>query len=141
MADMKSRLHDVPILREIPTTLRANHYNTVRLALLRLGRPLRVELEGLRHLDMLLDDDAWICVDRTLNDVPVMAWTDFQHGRLGLTDPVACRLRFYHAHAGIIINTALETVDRVLSGHLASENAGGPHDVKVLVPRSERPAR
>ena len=99
---MKTRLNEVPSLREVPAVVQPSHYNTVRLALIRLGKPLRIELEGLRHLDMLLDDEAWVCVDRMLNDLPVVAWTDFQNdSRSSLNEPAKCQLRLFHAHAGV----------------------------------------
>lgn len=118
---MKSRLNDVPSLREIHTVIAPQRFNSIRLGLLRLGAPLRIELDGLRHLDMLLDDDAWICVDRSLNDLPVMAWTDFHTGaRRGLNDPVTCRLRLFHSHAAVILNSTLEAVERKLGERLAA---------------------
>ncbi len=129
---MNSRLDKVPSLRETPSLIPASRYNSVRLALIRLGRPLRVELKGLRHLDMLLDDEAWVCVDRSLNDFPVVAWTDFQNRRrTSLTDPIRCRLRIFHAHACIIIDTALEAADALVNAYLAAEH-GPSAGVSVL---------
>lgn len=130
---MKTRLDDIPSLREIPSVVQASHFNTVRLALLRLGKPLRVELEGLRHLDMLFDDDTWVCVDRNLNDLPIVAWTEFRkENRTALNEPVHCRLRLFHAHAGIILNRALEIAGSILGTYLSAESADAPHDVSVL---------
>ncbi len=34
-------------------------------------------LDGLLHIDMIFDDDSWICVDRTMNDLAIIAWTNF----------------------------------------------------------------
>jgi hypothetical protein len=112
----------MPYLRACPAELSAPRYNRVRLALLRLKRPLRLSLPPLRGLDMLLDDEAWVCMDRTLNDLPVLAWTDFrQQARDAIHLPVPCTLRFYHAHAEIIIDTALSEVDCALSAMLAGQ--------------------
>lgn len=130
---MKTRLDEVPTLRETTSTIQAARFNTVRLALLRLGKPLRIELEGLRHLDMLLDDDLWVVVDRNLNDLPVVAWSEFhRENRSALNEPVHCRTRLYHSHANIIIDTALKTVESVLGTYLAAESADAPHEVTRL---------
>jgi hypothetical protein len=111
-----SRLRDVPALKVIDSVVAAKHYNRVRLALMRLEDPLRFPLPHLRGLDMVLSDTEWICVDRTLNDLPVLAWTDFQiSGRSALYAPVACRLRFYHAYAGLIVGTLLQDVAVILA--------------------------
>jgi hypothetical protein len=120
---MPSRIHEVPVLKSMPTIIDAAHYNRIRLALLRLENPLRFTLSHLRGLDVLLNDEAWVCVDRTMNDLPVLAWTDFEtRGRSGLHEPVRCQLRFYHAHAGIIIKTLLQDIDAELSRRMAMQN-------------------
>ena len=77
---MKSRLSDVPILKSTPTCIEAMYYNRVRIALTRIDNPLRIELINLRGLDIVIDDEVWVCVDRTLNDLPIFAWTDFERG-------------------------------------------------------------
>lgn len=116
---VETRLNSVPALKVMDSVVAAKHYNRVRLALVRLDNPLRFPLPHLRGLDMLLTDEAWVCVDRTLDDLPVLAWTDFQvHGRLALHAPVPCRLRFFHAYAGLIVGTLLQDVAVILAERL-----------------------
>jgi hypothetical protein len=117
---MKSRLSDVPILKATPTYIEAMYYNRVRIALSRIGNPLRIELINLRGLDIVIDDEVWACVDRTLNDLPIFAWTDFESGaRTNLFDPIGCRLRFYHNHADLICGTVLDLINRNLDARLS----------------------
>jgi len=112
---MKSRIEDVPKLKTEPSNIDSQLYNRTRLALLRLEDPLRLRLPGLRGMDILLDSQAWVCVDRTLYDLPVLAWTDFEHAkRDSLHAPVRCMLHYYHIHADLIGDTILETVNREL---------------------------
>lgn len=118
---MRSRLDDVPVLRSEPFQVAARHYNRLRLALLRLGGPLRIALPKLRHLDLIVTNDAWICVDRLLYDLPVVAWTDFARaGRSALHEPVACTLRVFHAHADLVMPIIFAECDRVLRRRLAA---------------------
>lgn len=113
----RSRLNEIPTLRSRPTAVTAERYNRVRLALLRLENPLRVELPKLRSLDFILENGIWAIVDRDLNDIPVAAWTDFAH-RSSLHHPVQCTLRYYHTHADAIIEKALQKLDEILSAML-----------------------
>ncbi|HHM05851.1 MAG TPA: hypothetical protein ENJ19_08920 [Gammaproteobacteria bacterium] len=91
----------------------AARFNAVRLALRWTTNPQRFPIEGLRGLDMILEDGLWAIADRTLNDIPVAAWTDFEP-RTSLHQPIACRLRFYHAHAGLVLDPAWAYCDRYL---------------------------
>ncbi|MDH5324023.1 MAG: hypothetical protein OEZ68_18855 [Gammaproteobacteria bacterium] len=117
---MKSKLIDVPVLKAMPCSIEASNYNRVRLALCRLGNPLRLELINLRGLDVQLDNEAWVCVDRTLNDMPIFAWVNLQsRGRVSLCAPVPCQLRFYHNHADLICGTVLDLIDRQLQIRLS----------------------
>jgi len=112
---MKSRIEDVPKLKTESSDIDSQLYNRARLALLRLEDPLRLRLPGLRGMDILLDSQAWVCVDRTLYDLPVLAWTDFEHAkRDSLHSPIRCLLHYYHIHADLIGDTILETVNREL---------------------------
>ena len=114
---MRSRLNDVPILKTTPTYIQAMYYNRVRIALSRIDNPLRIELINLRGLDIVIDDDVWVCVDRTLNDLPIFAWTDFEYSaRTNLFEPVGCSLRFYH---NLICGTVLDLINRNLDARLS----------------------
>lgn len=117
---MRTRIDEVPVLRTRTAEVPAACYNRIRLAVLRLGDPLRVELPKLRHLDLLIGRDLWVCVDRMLYDLPVVAWTDFaQRGRTALDQPVACTLKLFHAHAEAIMPLVFAEADRVLRQRLA----------------------
>ena len=97
----------------------AQDYNRVRLALGRLGNPLQVPLQGMRCLEMVLEDRFWTCIDSCSFDRPILAWTAFETGaRSGINDPVTCELRFYHVHGGLVMGEVLETLGRVLQGRL-----------------------
>lgn len=113
----RSRLNELPTLKSRPTTVTAERYNRVRLALRRLKNPIRIELPKLRTLDFILEDEIWAIVDRDLNDIPVVAWTDFEH-RTTLHKPVHCRLRYYHAHADIIMEKAQQQLAEILDERL-----------------------
>ena len=113
----RSRLNEIPTLKSRPTTVTADRYNRVRLALLRLENPLRIELPKLRSLDFVLENEMWAIIDRDLNDIPVIAWTDFEH-RSTLHQPVQCTLRYYHAHADAVMDKALQKLDEILEARL-----------------------
>ena len=116
---MTTRLEDVPIIKVKPTTVKAEVYNHIRLGLLRLENPLRLPLAGLRGMDMILTDNAWVCVDRSLYDLPVLAWTKLNpSNRSALHTPVTAQLNFYHIHANVIAETVLSTSYRILIDRL-----------------------
>lgn len=114
------RLNDVPPLKELATEVEAHYYNRVRLALRRLGRPIRIALPSLRHLDLVVTEAVWVCVDRDLQDLPVLAWSDFPATRTALHAPVPCRLRVYHQHAERILPTVLAEADTELARRLGT---------------------
>ncbi len=113
----RTRLNNIPTLKTQPTAVTAERYNRVRLALRRLENPLRIALPKLRSLDFILEDDTWVIIDRDLNDMPVLAWTDFEH-RSALHQPVHCTLRYYHAHADAVMDKALQKLDTILDARL-----------------------
>jgi len=122
-------MRELPPLRSLPRRLEAACYNRVRLALRRLGRPLRLALPQHRGIEAVLDDDAWVCVDTTRDDLPVLAWRAFAvQGRDSLHRPVDCRLELYHYHAGLIMGSALEALEAALHARLAPVAAGGADD-------------
>lgn len=116
---LSARLRDLPVYERLSDAIEAARFNRVRLALRRVANPLRFELAGLRGLDLSLEDAAWVCADRTLNDMPVLAWVGFAVAqRDGLHLPVACELRYYHAHAKVIRGRVLALMDQVLETRL-----------------------
>ena len=113
------RHNTVPRLSENAYAMDARYYNLVQLALRRLGEPIRSALPGLKVMDIILQKDAWIVVDRVHNDLPVIAWCDFESSkRTALDAPVTCQQRWFHAHASMITKQALETTIDLLSQDL-----------------------
>jgi len=116
---MKSKLEDLPSFETRRETVKAIHYNLVQVALKRLGSPLRFALPRLRSLDLHLEQDAWIVVDKSLNDIPVMAWIDFDTSkRDNLHEDIPCILKIYHSHAGILIEKVMEAMTLLLGEQL-----------------------
>ncbi|HSO06331.1 MAG TPA: hypothetical protein VLW45_03780 [Pelomicrobium sp.] len=95
-----------------------------RLARLRLGLPLRLALPGLKGLELEIGDDAWICVDPALGDLPVLAWAAFDTAsRDALDRPVACELRYYHVAASMVRARVLEIMEEALAARLDAARA------------------
>ena len=116
---MKSRLEQLPRYQTDETQIEPALFNQVRLALIRLDDEIRFAVEGLQNLEVILHKDYWVCVDASLNDVPIFAWMHFQaEHRDNLHQPIQCKLYSYHAHAALIIepvSTAISTeIDRRL---------------------------
>jgi hypothetical protein len=112
---MYKRLADLPAYHSENGQVSARRFNQVQIALRRLDPPLRIPIPGLRNLQMILDDESWVCVDTSLNDMPVAAWIRFQiQGRDNLHTPVACQISHYHAHAGLVMETALREMENHL---------------------------
>ena len=102
----------------------AAHYNCVRLALKRLGCPLRHELQR-PALILLLDEEVWAGMAPWDEELPLLAWTGFDTHRSGLDQPVACRLHLYHSHAGLLMGMALDALDTGLKARLDAQRAAG----------------
>jgi hypothetical protein len=116
---MRSRLDDIPVFETRQVDMQAENYNLAHIALNRLGNPIRVELPRLRTLDLILEKDAWIVVDRSLNDIPVVAWIDFKVShRQNLHEPVSCERRTYHTHALLIVDKVIEAMHLILGERL-----------------------
>jgi hypothetical protein len=118
---MKGRLDDIPVYELIESSVTAADYNLVQIALNRLGEPVEIPLTGLRRLELLLSRSAWVVVDHDMNDIPILAWTDFQtEGRATLHEPVACRLKTYHMHAKVILEQVTTFMEQELAARLAA---------------------
>lgn len=112
-------------LRIMSKTMPAACYNRVRLALIRLGKPLRIELPRHRGLEMVLTDDAWCCIDTLTEDQLILVWREFaSSGRDDLTQPVACELHLYHYCAGLVMGSVLSAMEEALDARLAPN----PHE-------------
>lgn len=126
---MYSRHDEVPVFEYRESRLEAAHFNRVQLALKRLGEGLRLEIPGLKTLDLILQRDAWIVVDRAFNDIPVAAWTDFERERPDdLNAPVHCRIRLYHANAGVVLSQVLAEMRRKVAEWLEAHGSSAVLD-------------
>jgi hypothetical protein len=122
---MNKRIRDLPVYATRRTEIPAPRFNRARLALLRLGGPLALHVEPLKHMAVIVDDDAWICVDEVLNEYPIVAWTDFDTvGRSSLHEAVKCRVLLFHEHAERILDIVLDNMDRMLAERLSGLNRG-----------------
>ena len=130
---MYGRHEEIVRLSAWPTKVEAPLYNLARRALARLGAELRFSLRGLRTLDLIVQAESWIIVDRALNDLPVAAWTGFEDppGR-GLHEPVICELRYYHGHAGLVIKKTLRRMEEELSVLLRDGAADAEAEAEVI---------
>ena len=130
---MRSRLDDLPVFETRKVLVPADNYNLVHIALKRLGNPLRFELPRLRTLDLILEKDAWIVVDRSLNDIPVLAWIDFEVAhRQSLHEPILCERRSYHTHAMLIVDKVIEAMHLILGERLSALSPNGDDHVSTL---------
>ncbi|MES9846484.1 MAG: hypothetical protein ABW162_06860 [Candidatus Sedimenticola sp. PURPLELP] len=122
---MYTRHDEMPVYEHRDGQLDANHYNHVQVALNRLGEQLYLELPGLRTLALILQRDAWVIVDRALNDVPIAAWSGFEtESRETLHKPVHCRIRLFHAHAEKILERVIEAMELLLGEQLDEAGQG-----------------
>lgn len=117
---MYTRHDEIPVLSHWSDHVEARHYNIVQRALKRMGPTIRLNLPGLKTLDLILQPDAWIIVDRAFNDVPVAAWSDFRPKKdRGLHEEVSCVLKYFHAHAALITQSVLALMDALLKDQLS----------------------
>ncbi len=123
---MSHWLDGVPVFAERTDEVEARLYNLWRRARLHLELPLRLPLPELTGMVMLLDERGWVCVDERLNDVPVLAWIEFEdRHRDALHLPVRCRLNYYHYAASKIRAEALAELEAVLDAAVREAVAKG----------------
>lgn len=116
---MYTRLDDIPVFERRQSSMSALYFNHVQKALKHLGDSIRFEIPGLRTLELILQKDAWIIVDSGLNDYPIAAWTKFDtEYRDNLHENIPCELRFYHQHAGLVLDRTLEAMELILGEQL-----------------------
>jgi len=129
-------LDEYPALRVMQKSIAAEDYNRIRVGMLREHLPWRITLTQLRCLHCVLDDTAWVCIDESCNDLPILAWTKFRTAqRSALDSPIACELRLYHIHAGLLMGEALEALARAVSEH-GNRQAHAQYPLSVLTHRS-----
>jgi len=117
----------------------AHYYNHVIVALKRLGQQVRFRIPGLKHLDIILQKDAWIVVDRALYDYPIIAWMEFetQH-RDNVHESIQCKIRYFHANATMIKTRTLEAMDVLLSEELADKIRNNEFEDTTVIPFRNR---
>lgn len=115
-----NRVRDVPPLRSMPYTLDAALYNHVRLALLRIGNPLELELEKL-CIDLVLEKTCWVGYHCQQISLPLIAWDGFDSGRSALDAPVGCTLHLYHHHSWLQMPKILSALDEELQLRLSAK--------------------
>lgn len=116
---MKNKLENLPCYSRYHTKIDAPVFNRIKLAQIRKGKgrwhALRVHLKELRHLDLIIDDETWICVDRDQNDIPIIAWLNFKtEHRQDLHKAIECDIYSYHAYADMIEQRVLKYVVQYL---------------------------
>ena len=125
-----TRHDEVPQLGSRTGKVDALYFNHVQTALKHLGNQIRLKIPKLKHLDLILQKDAWIIVDTVLNDVPIAAWTHFEiEGRDALHEPIKCEIRFFHYAASMILNRTLEAMELMLGEALQQQLPDEKSDV------------
>jgi hypothetical protein len=106
-------MRDIPAIRSVPYTLDAALYNRARLALLRIGSPLELELER-TGIDLVLEHACWVGYHCQQTSLPLIAWDGFDSGRSALDAPVACTMHLYHQHSWLRMPRILLALDKEL---------------------------
>ncbi len=105
-----SRFGEVPAYARRAEKVDAALYNLWRRARLRLRLPLRFELPGNPGVAVVVEDGHWVCVNSWQQDLPILAWHDFQQHRDALHEPVGCTLDYYHFAASRYRQCALDAM-------------------------------
>ena len=117
-----SRVGDMPVYKQRDDEVSAKLYNLWRRAKLHFELPLRIPLEGYRGLVMVLETHEWVIVNEQENDLPVLAWVEFEdQGRDTLHLPVKCKLNHYHFAASKVRFHSLELMEAELEQKLLNE--------------------
>jgi len=119
-----SRVADVPVYEQCNDEISAELYNLWRRAKLHFEVPIRLTLSDTPGFVMILEEDEWVCADETNNDLPVLAWVEFENQhRDALHVPVKCKLNYYHYAASKVRDKALEVMDRKLNQRLHEDSS------------------
>lgn len=118
-----SRIADVPYCAQRDDEVEAKLYNLWRRAKRRFTMPLRLPLLDYPGFVMILEARAWVCADERQNDIPILAWVEFEdEGRDALHLPVKCKLNYYHFAASKVRAHSLELVQAELEKRLHDDN-------------------
>ncbi|MDH3326356.1 MAG: hypothetical protein OEM38_06540 [Gammaproteobacteria bacterium] len=110
-----SRVADLPIYAQRDNEVTGKLYNLWRRAKLHFKIPVRLELPGCPGIVMILEEHEWVCADELQNDLPILAWVEFEDkGRDVLHAPVKCKLNYYHFAASKLHAIALEKMEEDL---------------------------
>lgn len=110
-----TRHNEVLVLDSKPGEVDAHYFNVAQIALKRMGDQIRFRIPTLNHLDLIIQEDAWIVVDRVLHDMPVACWTEFQiEGRDNLHEPITCEVCIFHFAARTILKITLDAMEEFL---------------------------
>jgi len=114
-----SRIGDVPYYTQRNDEIEAKLYNLWRRARLHFTMPMRLPLVDYSNFVMLLEEHEWVCVDEQQNDLPILAWIEFEdQGRDSLHLPVKCKLNYYHYAASKVRAHSLELMQDELEKRL-----------------------
>lgn len=117
-----SRVGDLPVYEQRKDEVSAKLYNLWRRAKLHFDLPIRISLEGYRGLVMVLETHEWVIVNERENDMPVLAWVEFEdQGRDALHVPVKCKLNHYHFAASKVRAHSLELMEEELEHKLINK--------------------
>ena len=110
-----SRIDEVPVYAQRTDQIAAPLYNLWRRARLHGLCPPRLEFPEHPGVAMLLEEREWICVDVRQNDLPILAWVEFEDAhRDALHLPVRCKLNYYHFAASRLRGAILRSVEQAL---------------------------
>ena len=127
---MYTRHNEIQPLQSTSSNVNAVYYNHVQTALKRINNSLRYHIPTLKHLDLILHEDAWIVVDTVLNDMPILAWTNFEiEHRQNLHEPIKCKIKFFHYAADMIMDKTLEAMELLLGEELDNELSEDSSDI------------
>lgn len=117
-----SRVEGMPVYAQYDEMVSAKLYNLWRRLKLHFSLPFRIPLDGYRDLVMVLEEHEWVCADESQNDMPVLAWVEFEDQRReAIHLPVKCKLNHYHYAASKVQAASLElmevALEKLLSDH------------------------
>jgi hypothetical protein len=121
---MATRIEEVPFLAQRADKIEARLYNLwqrlrQRRQAKRLHGPFRVPLEGLSGLELIVDEQSWVCVDVRQYDLPILAWLDFEDARRdALHLPIPCKINYYHFAASRLRGKVLDLLAHELEQRL-----------------------
>jgi len=114
-----SRIGDIPYYAQRNDEIDAKLYNLWRRAKMHFTIPMRIPLVDYSSCVMLLEKHEWVCVDERQNDLPILAWIEFEdQGRDALHLPVKCKLNYYHYAASKVRAHSLELMQDELEKRL-----------------------